>query len=153
MRRAFKIICSPMFSTKGQLSTAAWTKRNIAVCLHFWIALPTGTAFLTWKQISFPVTCSAQNKPKPSAHFIALDRSDVQGETSCSSWFSLLRLHIPSSFSSHGTQSLALLVTLTVLSTRCCETCHTPGWDRKAQCPQHIICWSNCTAHTKRKGG
>lgn len=148
-----------VFSPRAKPSAPEWMEKNLSVCLHFGqLCLQEWRSSLHQAQISSPKAstlgaCSMQSKPKPPFCLTALNRPDSRGETSCS-WWLLLGLHVIRSFSSHGTSFLAFcLVTLTVLSTRCCKTCHTPCWNWKAQCPPQTMCQSNSTAHTKRKGG
>lgn len=135
---------SALFSPKGQ-TLSSWVNGEKSIHLPpFRIALPYKNDRLPYiKPRSVPLRhlhlepVQRRASPKPPFHLIALSRPDTRGEASCS-WWLLLRLHVTRSFSSHGTSFLAFcLVTLTVLSTRCHETCHTPCWNWKAQCPQH----------------
>lgn len=144
MRRAFKII-SLAFPTMGQLSAPAWTKRKED------LTSPTSKACLTLSPDRLLWACSAQRKLNPPFCIIALNRSEAQGGASSCPWFPLTQATHPRFFQLPW-DLISCFLFRHPYHLVCCETCHTPGWNRKAHCPRHLICQSNGTVYTKRKG-
>lgn len=158
MKRAFEVISSTVFPPRCRLSVPVWTQRNVSISLHFLIDLPAKMASFTWSQNQFPCNFHPWSLIQHRASLIL--PSTVKPWTGITSLrrgmfllvLVLLGLHIPNSFGSQGNLLLALgLITLSILSMRCWETCHTSCWQWKAQCPQHMMCQSNSTAHTRRR--